>query len=294
MVGGRCVMRVLTVLPTAIILLLCGACGSSPTAPKPYPDLPTNYVMPPGYVDEFTDSTLTEGIFGPDPSHPYLAQRDASSYAPGGGVTPPANPPASPPYIGEITYPAGWVAGSAPAHLYSSNLTGLGWTHIYVAYTVQLSSNWYGQSSGTNKIGYVWVHNNPSVFLVAHGQANGLLSWEVDLQNVPTGAARLTANLGQNSAVTRGLWQRVEMELVANTPGTADGVVRLWLTSYNSGGRPIGGPIKILEYRNIEFTDASQSNVWQSVTWYPVWGGVGGTLPATQYQWMDRLAVAGR
>lgn len=285
-------MRAASLLKATAAAVLCASCGHSPTAPKPYPDLPPSYIIPPEYIDNFTDSTLVEGVFAPDSVHPNFTWRDADTYSPGGGVSAPVNPPASGPYIGEIRYPAGMTAGSAPAHLYSI-IGGQHWTHMYLAYTIQLSSNWYGQSSGTNKIGYVWIHSNPSVFLVAHGIGTSALRWEVDLQNVASGAARLTDNLGANALVTRGLWQRVELELISNTPGQPDGIVRAWLTDYDRDGRLVGSPRKILEYTDIEFASAGQSNVWESVTWYPIWGGVGGTVPATQYQWMDRLALGG-
>ncbi len=265
------------------------------TAPLPYPDLPPNYLIPTAYVDEFSDSTLAEGIFTTDADHSQFVQRDAATYNPGGGVTPPGRGPASSPYIGEMRFPAGFVAGSAPSHLYSGNLTANGWTHLYFAVTVQLSSNWSGQSAGVNKVMIAWIHNNPCLVLSATGFGTGPLTWQFRLQNLGVGNGEV--NLGPNLAdgtVTRGRWQRVEVEAIANTPGVQDGALRMWLTTYNSSGRIVSGPTKIAEYTDVGWSSASQADIWSELDWYPIWGGVGGTVPVTQYQWMDRLALGGR
>lgn len=272
-----------------------GAATDSANVPgSAYPNLPAGMSIDTAHIMEFTTATMN-GWTTDSPQSSHYNIRDASTYSPGGGVTAPANPQASPPEIGEMTYPAGWGAGSAPGHVFGPSITGNGWKHLYVCYTVQLSSNWYGNSSGTNKIGYVWLHSNPTVFLVAHGPGAGGQYWELDLQNVPSNPSyHLNANVGSETGdVTLGLWQRIEIELICNTPGTGDGVFRMWMTNYASDGSIAYGPTKIAEYTNVEYAGSGQSTSWESITWYPVWGGTSGSVPAQQYMWIDRIAYAG-
>jgi hypothetical protein len=113
--------------------------------------------------------------------------------------------------------------------------------------------------------------------------ANGISGSAVNLPN----------NLG-GGGVTRGLWQRVEVELIANTPGIANGVLRMWITNYNSNGQVVSGPTQVADYTNIGWAASGQESTWNSVSWNPIWGGSGSSVPVTMYQWMDRLAVAGR
>jgi hypothetical protein len=120
----------------------------------------------------------------------------------------------------------------------------------------------------------------------------------VRLQNLaadPKGGARnLDANLA-GAGLTKGLWQRVEVQLVANTPGQANGIVRVWLTNYGSDGRSVSGPTKVTEYRDVGWVAGGTSPVWKKATWSPIWGGNGGpTLPVQQYMWMDQFAIGGQ
>ena len=277
---------------------------TAPAPPPPsggtgaYPNLPTGYSIPTGYVDEFTNSGLAEGAFGLVGGG--FTIRDASTYNPGGGITPPSHAPASPNPIGEVALPTGFPGGNTPGSVWTKDFTTNNWTHLYMAITVQLSSNWYGNGSGVNKVLIANIHQNPCFVLSASGSGTGALVWQFRLQNLGIGAGgtagsavNLNANLG-SGAVTRGLWQRVEVEAIGNTPGVSDGVLRMWLTNYNSSGQVVSGPTKIAEYTNVGWSASGQSNLWNAVSWNPIWGGIGGTIPATQYQWMDRLAVGGR
>ncbi len=288
-------MKLSTIARPVAIVLVCAVCGSSVAGPPPpYPNLPQGYAFPPGYVDEFTDSTLAEGIYSVQGGT--VTQRDAATYTPVGGVFAPGSPPASPPYVGEIAYPTGFAGGGAPGNLQAADFSSAGYTHLYIAMTIQLSSNYYGHSSGVNKTIYAWIHNNPCFYLAAYGIGSGTLTWQMRLQNLGLGtsAVNLPANLGQDATVTRGSWQRVELELISNTPGAFDGVARMWLTTYNSSGDIVSGPTKVAEYTNVGWSGAGQSATWNYIQWTPIWGGVGGTIPAQQYQWMDRLALGVR
>ncbi len=164
---------------------------------------------------------------------------------------------------------------------------------MYLSFTVQLSSNWVSHSSGVNKVVIANIDNQPMFVASA---TNGA-TWEMRLQDLeadPKGGAR---NLGPNlagGAVTKGLWQQVEVQLVANTPGQANGIVRVWLTNFGSDGNVVNGPTKVTEYTNVGWVGSGHSTSWNKASWNPIWGGVGGpNVPVQQYMWMDQLAVGG-
>ncbi len=253
------------------VLLLGPSCGTSPTSQRPRSNLVPKYTVLPRYTDEFTDSTLVEGAFRPTGS---VTVRDATTYHPGSGMAAPGAGPASPPFIGEIVYPTGYGAGYSPGEVWVSTSSN-NWTHLYAALTVQLSSNFYGQSAGANKVLVANIHGNPCLVVEARGTGLGTLTWEFALQNLGIGASsiNLTANVG-DATVTRGAWQRVEIEVVANTPGVADGVARMWLTNYGSSGQIISGPTMVADYMNIGWASSAQSNTWGEVLWNPIWGGL--------------------
>src|SRR5512146_725059 len=75
---------------------------SAPPPPPPssgtVPNLPSGYTIPSGYTDNFSVSSLYEGIYSPMYS---VYVRDASTYTPP-GVAAPKNPPGSPYPIGEV------------------------------------------------------------------------------------------------------------------------------------------------------------------------------------------------
>jgi hypothetical protein len=271
----------------------------APVAPPPpqqpasgsFPSLPSGYAVPAGYVDDFNASSGVEGIFTPMYS---IAVRNASSYNPL-GVAAPRNPPSSPSGIGEASFPAGFSSGGiAPGIVWSKDITSNGWNGLYLSFTVQLSSNWVSHSSAINKVVIANIDNQPMLVLLAYG-ADKWVAGVQDIEADPQGGARqLYPNIG-TGLVTKGLWQRVEVQAVANTPGQANGIIRIWLTNYGSNGNVVSGPTKVTEYTNVGWVASGHSTSWNKVSWNPIWGGTGGpAVPVQQYMWMDQLAVGGR
>ena len=268
---------------------------SAPPPPPPpsgsFPNLPSGYSIPTGYVDQFTDPTGSEGIY----SKAYTINiRDASTYSPA-GVAAPRNPPGSPNSIGEAYFYSGFsLSGIEPGGVDSPDFATNGWTGLYLALTVQLSSNWVSHPSGVNKVAFAWIDHQPMLYLSAQNADH----WELRLQDLeadPIGGARnLTPNLA-SAPVTRGLWQRIEVQVIANTPGVANGIARAWVTNYNSSGQIVSGPTKVVEYTNIGWVAAGHSTLWHKATWSPIYGGnSSGTLAVPQYMWMDQFAVGGK
>jgi len=264
-----------------------------PGSPPPtgsFPSLPSGYNVPAGYVDDFNSSSGTEGIFTPMYS---IGIKNAATYSPL-GVAAPRNPPSSPNGIGEASFPGGFSSGGiAPGIVWSKDITSNGWSGLYISFTVQLSSNWVSHSSAINKVVIANIDNQPMLVLLAYG-ANKWVAGVQDIEADPKGGARqLYPNLAGGD-VTKGLWQRVEVQAIANTPGQANGTVRIWLTNFDSNGNRVSGPTKVTEYNDVGWVASGHPTSWNKVSWNPIWGGTGGpTVPVQQYMWMDQLAVGG-
>ena len=131
---------------------------------------------------------------------------------------------ASPGSVVRASYGSGYRAGAAP---WTMERTLPGTTKLYISLTYRLSSNFQGEDSGTNKMGFVWIHNNPSVFFSNEGTGSGTLHATMRLQGTADSREYLSPNVG-NGAVSRGVWHTWEVELISNSSGGANGTVRWW------------------------------------------------------------------
>jgi hypothetical protein len=192
--------------------------------------------------------------------------------------------PHSAPWVGQVTYPAGFGGGYDPAFTWLAGVEGRGYRELYVSFWVKLSSNWQGHSSGVNKIGFVWLHNDPVVYFSAQGSGSGLLEAQVRLQNIPgVGARNLTPNVS-NPSYTRGQWHHWEVVLVVNSGDQANGEAHWWIDG-----------VKVGQYTDIVYGSSGQGKAWgDEVSWKPTWGGAGETVPQTMYMWMDHYYLSGR
>src|SRR6185503_14312268 len=138
----------------------------------------------------------------------------------GASIVADATGPKSPGSLLRFTYPSGFQAGFSPASQYRTLPTGR--AKVYGAIWVRWSPNWQGEASGTNKVLYNWIHDNPSVFLSAGGSGSGTLTPTIRLQNTPDSREYLFPNVVSNAHVVRGQWHRWEYVLIANTPGSSN------------------------------------------------------------------------
>jgi hypothetical protein len=198
-----------------------------------------------------------------------------------GGLTIVSDPtaPRSPPNVGQFTYPAGFHAGSAPGSIEFDNLAGA--SELYLSFWMKLSSNFQGEGSETNKVLFVWVNSQPAVFLSNEGSGSSPLVPTLRYQGNVDSREYFRQNVGSQQAMTRGVWRRWEVVLIANTGGQANGVMRWWID-----GKKVG------EYTDVRFRSGAQP--FQYVSLQPIWGGVDGTVASTQYLWIDHLYVSGR
>lgn len=188
--------------------------------------------------------------------------------------------PKSPPNVAQFTYPAGFQAGSAPGHIEFDLPPNI--SQLYLSLYMKLSANFEGQSSETNKVGFVWILDHPAVFLSNQGAGTGVPLYPTLRYQGPCCDTRayFRQNVGTEQAMTRGQWRRWEVVLIANTPGKKDGVMRFWID-----GQKVG------EYTDVWVRDTPDT--WQYVYLQPIWGGTGGQVTQTQYLWVDHLYVSG-
>jgi hypothetical protein len=256
-----------------------------------YPNLPAG--MSVSIVDDFTESSMQEaGFVVANQNGGSFTRQDGSTWNPGGGINPPGVGPVSSPYIGTAYFPAGMPTGVAPGSV-SQDLTSHGWSHLYVAFWFKVSSNWSGNTMGISKIGYIWINGKPEIYFTVNGAGSNPLAFSAYLQDAPV-PATFTPNQGADASVARDVWYRVEMELVSNTLDSANGVFREWSTRYAANGNVACGPALITEYNHVQYAPRGGSTSWGIIAWAPVYGGLGNPVPHDQYQWMDRIAVAGQ
>ena len=204
--------------------------------------------------------------------------------------------PVSASSVGEALFPTTMTGGTGPIQTTTLVNSGGGKRTMYVAFWIKFSSNWYGHPSGVNKIFHIWINGGNKVYLTAQGIGNGQLAAEVHFQGLGlydnTTLPRSISwngwpNLNSQSAVvSRGVWHKWELVLVANTPGQYDGEAHWWFDG-----------VKVGQYTAIGYCSATQTgsaNTWAIVDWNPTYGGVGFPPPNNQQMWMDRIYISGK
>jgi hypothetical protein len=197
-----------------------------------------------------------------------------------------ATAPKSPSNVGQIKFPAGFSSGNAPAVL-EKVWTGTQKT-LYVSFWVKFSSNWIGNAAGVNKIFHFWIGGSNRLVLNARGVGTGELLTEVELQGIKAGGnydagttALFTANLGPSGELVRNQWLHWEAVFVGNSSGSANGSVDWWVNG-----------TKVGHYGGLQFV--SGAGYWEEMEWSPTYGGLGGVVPADQYQWLDHVYISGK
>lgn len=182
-----------------------------------------------------------------------------------------ANEPISSPSAGEIVYPSSGGGGSWFGRSYAANLTG--GTTVYWRFSIKLSDPFQGHDSGVNKIGLISGENlgpgSPCV-PTAYGIDSGTIEFQMRLQNSNHGARNIEPNL-TTGEIVRGSWHDVEVVMVANTPGTNDGELHVWIDGTKSH-----------EYTDVGYFASGDGPGFDSAKWEPIWGGTGDTLAQEQ------------
>lgn len=205
-----------------------------------------------------------------------------------------ATAPRSPSNVGQMRFPGGLIGGNEPANL-GKTLPGTSRT-LYVSMWLELSPNWVANSSGVSKTLHIFINGINRVYTSSQGTTT--LVPQVRLQQLASNFnamaqggegsgqyVNLTPNVaGQTGAqVYRGRWHKWELVLYGGSAGGADGTVDWWIDG-----------VKVGHYTGIPFVAAGGSNTWESVIWSPTWGGMGGAVPADQFQWIDHMYISGK
>lgn len=183
--------------------------------------------------------------------------------------------------IGQFTYPAGFVGGTSPA--IAQIPFQIATKQIYLSLWIKLSSNWQGHRSSTNKMFFLWINGGQRFFLSAEGSGSNQLHPQVRLQGVPDPRYRLTANVSPGAVVQRGVWQRWDLIVTANTPGQKNGQVQWWINGK-----------KITDYRDVEYLRLGETARWNQFQWSATWGGGSDVVKSTMYLWYDHLYISGK
>ena len=88
-------------------------------------------------------------------------------------------------------------------------------------------------------------------------------------------------NLAPTGEIVRGQWYHIEVLLVGNTSGSANGSADWWLNG-----------AKIGSHSGIQFIPGD--NLWESISWAPTWGGLGSTVSTEMYQYMDHMYISAK
>jgi hypothetical protein len=190
--------------------------------------------------------------------------------------------PKSPSSVIRVTFPGGFAGGSSNGH------TGRQWSGgqriLYVSYWMKYSSNWWGHNTGINKQAYAWVNEGggytPFV-MEAEGFGSGPLKPRPILQRMIVGDGNYEPNLVPTATIPRGQWFHIEIVLTGNTSGTANGAMDIYLDGVhvtNAGG--------------LQWTNGTTA--WNIFELYPVWGGIGDTVPATMTADWDHVYLSGK
>jgi hypothetical protein len=160
---------------------------------------------------------------------------------------------------------------------------------------VKVSSNWVGHPTGTNKVLHFWVADANRVFAYIDGSGANTLHPYLGLQAIATpfndGAGQISTsvNLRPNVAghtgaqIVRGQWYHWEILLNVNTNGAPNGTADWWIDG-----------VQVAHYSGIGYVSGSQSRYFNVMRWDPTWGGLGGTVPADQYMYLDHIYISGK
>ena len=245
-----------------VLTVFLAACGDGgPTPALPYPHEPAGFTK------------YSERDFSAKNQDQWLPNEDDYSSL---QVVSDDAAPKSGPLVMQQVYAVGFPSGGSPAVAERQITTPA--TQVYISLWVKLSANWDGHITGTNKVFYVWIGGKPKFFISAEGVGTGPLEPMARIQDDVAQREFLPPNVTRSLLVQRGVWQRWEVILRANTPGQANGEVHWWING-----------VKVTEYRNVQYADPGESPDWEYVQWAPIWGGGGPPIAREQTMRFDHI-----
>lgn len=183
--------------------------------------------------------------------------------------------PLSPPNVLTITYPAGFVAGSAPGTMFREVPRGV--RGLYMGMWWKPSAGWEGHASNVNKIQFLFPRSGGDIAMVMYGPPNGPFELKV-LPQFPGLPSNWLPNVTVRH-IALGVWHKIEWLLVAPPQGSASkvGVSRWWLDGVLVGDRAdVPFPITTMDTYKVS----------------PTWGGIGGSKTRTDSFLFDHVYLS--
>jgi hypothetical protein len=201
----------------------------------------------------------------------------------GGSIVADATAPRSPSGIEQIVFPAGFTGGNAPAQTYPNKT--FSYRTQYLSFWMKISSNWQGHPTTANKVLHLYVGGSNHVVVNLWGSGSGPMEAGILLQGIVNNGSGGTSanwypNLGDGEIV-RGQWYHLEVLVVGNTRGAADGSVDWWLNG-----------VKIGSHTGIQYV--AGDGYFEGLNWSPTWGGSGSAVASTMSMSFDHFYMSGK
>lgn len=181
------------------------------------------------------------------------------------------------------TNDSGWLG----AFVSKVHFGGGGFRRLYLRFVFQLSANYQGHASGTNKLVYFGgiSANKANVYYIGAtgGPTATSFSITIDADTSSSGTREYRSAVGP--VFGRGVWHTLEMYLIASSvPGAFDATGRVWVDGsmvdrWNCVPLSNAGPgwVNGSNLDNINFTGAGDTSVLFDGTQFPLYFGGSGT-----------------
>jgi len=183
----------------------------------------------------------------------------------------------------QVNYPIGSRGGYSP----SRALAGTGFTtkggssnlktRLYLSTRVKMSANWSTPNPSTKMVfprGPVGSSQNHVIML--HRNDTGVEDYSPRISLQAGGGGREITIASPVGTYGLGVWHHLEVYLVQNTGGNADGIAKLW----------VNGNLEI-NVSDVAWVAESEPHAWDYLWLDPTFGGGTGNSPVDQYFQLD-------
>ena len=190
-----------------------------------------------------------------------------------------ATAPKSASSVFQGVFPQGFGGGAAPfkaALNFSKN-----YKELYVCLFTKLDPLWTNNGNAATKFGFFTTPYTSGSTAINH-YFNLTNNLGIQLQS--SGAVLNRNMLSSFSLIGhRGLWHKVEFQVIGNSLGKSDGVARMWVNG-----------AEVLNVTNVQYFYPSQTPAFDGITWNPTYGGGHNPVPYDMKQWVDHWYISGR
>ena len=187
----------------------------------------------------------------------------------------------------KFTYPINHPGGGSPSRMALTGSLGASRSRLYVHCFVKLADNWTnGGNAGTKwffmQAGGTSTENH--YVALSQGEAGDTPGGTAFNPWVQLQAAAGNRNIEQTNGdptYVRGTWHEFEMYLVQNTPGSANGIAKVWVNG-----------VQEINVSDVQYTELGATGSWSNLWMDPTYGGGVNACPVTTYFLMDDMYVS--